>query len=192
MTKQELTTLLRSVGVNENTITAMENAYEMGVEQGRSEFVKNGDFEVSANGEVPLYVWQGDELKGEDKEGLWLGKEAEAKAMTLIADKQQELLAQKTDIEKQVTDKLTVLTETLALALTIYLAFPPKLPAIDVKALAKKAYTKTKKELQELRRTVSKENLKKGKEAFKYPMKPKELPTLPKPPEIPKLQIPKL
>lgn len=32
MTKQELTILLRSVGVNENTITAMENAYDMGVE----------------------------------------------------------------------------------------------------------------------------------------------------------------
>jgi flagellar biosynthesis/type III secretory pathway protein FliH len=30
MTKQEMTTLLRSVGVNENTITAMENAYELG------------------------------------------------------------------------------------------------------------------------------------------------------------------
>jgi hypothetical protein len=35
MTKQEMTTLLRSVGVNENTITAMENAYEMGVEAER-------------------------------------------------------------------------------------------------------------------------------------------------------------
>jgi hypothetical protein len=34
MTKTEMTTLLRSVGVNENTITAMENAYDMGVEQG--------------------------------------------------------------------------------------------------------------------------------------------------------------
>jgi hypothetical protein len=35
MTKTEMTTLLRSVGVNENTITAMENAYEMGMESGR-------------------------------------------------------------------------------------------------------------------------------------------------------------
>jgi len=34
MTKDEMTTLLRSVGVNENTVTAMENAYEMGFEQG--------------------------------------------------------------------------------------------------------------------------------------------------------------
>ena len=34
MTKSEMTTLLRSVGCDENTITAMENAYEMGFEQG--------------------------------------------------------------------------------------------------------------------------------------------------------------
>jgi hypothetical protein len=34
MTKHEMTTLLRSVGCDENTVTAMENAYEMGFEQG--------------------------------------------------------------------------------------------------------------------------------------------------------------
>jgi hypothetical protein len=34
MTKDEMSTLLRSVGCDENTITAMENAYEMGFEQG--------------------------------------------------------------------------------------------------------------------------------------------------------------
>jgi hypothetical protein len=32
MIKTEMTQLLRSVGVNENTVTAMENAYDMGVE----------------------------------------------------------------------------------------------------------------------------------------------------------------
>ena len=34
MTKDEMTTLLRSVNCDENTITAMENAYELGFEQG--------------------------------------------------------------------------------------------------------------------------------------------------------------
>jgi hypothetical protein len=34
MTKDEMTTLLRSVSCDENTITAMGNAYEMGFEQG--------------------------------------------------------------------------------------------------------------------------------------------------------------
>lgn len=120
------------------------------------------------------------------KDPEFIKKEAEAKAMTLVADKQQEVLAQKAEIEAQITEKLTILSDGLALALTIYLAFPPKLPAIDVKALAKKAYQKTKKEIRELRQKVSKENLKKGKEAYKYPMKPKEL-AIPKIPEIPKL-----
>jgi hypothetical protein len=34
MTKDEMSTLLRGVGCDENTITAMENAYEMGFEHG--------------------------------------------------------------------------------------------------------------------------------------------------------------
>ena len=34
MTKDEMAMLLRSVGTNENTVTAMENAYELGFEQG--------------------------------------------------------------------------------------------------------------------------------------------------------------
>jgi hypothetical protein len=118
----------------------------------------------------------------------YLAQSPQQAAQQYVAQ-QQELLAQKTDIENQVTEKLALLTETLALALTVYLAFPPKLPAIDVKALAKKAYAKTKKELQDLRQKVSKENLKKGKETFKYPMKPKEL-SIPKIPEIPKISLP--
>jgi len=32
MTKHEMVTLLRSVGVNETTITGMENAFDIGVE----------------------------------------------------------------------------------------------------------------------------------------------------------------
>jgi hypothetical protein len=40
MTKTEMTTPLRSVGVNENTITAMENAYELGVESGRETYMQ--------------------------------------------------------------------------------------------------------------------------------------------------------
>jgi hypothetical protein len=40
MTKHEMTTLLRSVGCDENTVTAMTNAYEMGVEHERDEIAK--------------------------------------------------------------------------------------------------------------------------------------------------------
>jgi len=34
MTKDEMITLLRSVNCDENTVTAMSNAYELGFEQG--------------------------------------------------------------------------------------------------------------------------------------------------------------
>ena len=34
MTKEEMITLLRSVNCDENTVTAMSNAYELGFEQG--------------------------------------------------------------------------------------------------------------------------------------------------------------
>ena len=57
MTKVEMVTLLRSVGVNENTVTAMENAFDLGVEHGRAEFRMTGD----RLGDMLLYTWQGDE-----------------------------------------------------------------------------------------------------------------------------------
>jgi hypothetical protein len=46
MTKQEMTILLRSVGVNENTITAMENAYEIGFEHGVKQSIEQGKAEI--------------------------------------------------------------------------------------------------------------------------------------------------
>jgi hypothetical protein len=46
MTKQEMTSLLRLVGVNENTITAMENAYEIGYEMGVKQGIEQGKAEI--------------------------------------------------------------------------------------------------------------------------------------------------
>jgi hypothetical protein len=40
MIKQELVTLLRSVGVDENTVTAMGNAYDIGYDAGAAEIIK--------------------------------------------------------------------------------------------------------------------------------------------------------
>jgi len=40
MMKQELVTLLRSVGVDENTVTAMSNAYDIGYDAGAAEIIK--------------------------------------------------------------------------------------------------------------------------------------------------------
>jgi len=37
VSKDELIALLRSVGVNENTVTAMTNAFDMGVEWAKNE-----------------------------------------------------------------------------------------------------------------------------------------------------------
>lgn len=37
MSKEELVALLRSVGVTENTVTAMTNAFDMGVEWAKNE-----------------------------------------------------------------------------------------------------------------------------------------------------------
>lgn len=48
MSKEELIVLLRSVGVDENTVTAMTNAYELGVEwqkqqQGEANIVRGSE-----------------------------------------------------------------------------------------------------------------------------------------------------
>lgn len=40
MMKSELETLLRSVGVDENTVTAMSNAYDIGYDAGAAEIIK--------------------------------------------------------------------------------------------------------------------------------------------------------
>jgi hypothetical protein len=75
----------------------------------------------------------------------------------------------------------------------------PKLPILDPKILAQLAYAKAKQEVADLRQKVSRENLKKSKEAFTFPMKPPtSIPKIPKIPELPKLpdiklpSIPKL
>jgi hypothetical protein len=103
-------------------------------------------------------------------------REAEAKAQTAVADKRQELLAQKTKIEAQTAEKILLLV-------TLYLAFPPKLPALNPKALAKKKQAEEKKESREEKQLQSKENVKKSKDVYTYPIKPtqseKSAPTAP-------------
>ena len=54
MTKTEMTKLVRSMGANENTITAMENAYEMGVEAEREACALMVEREWSSNQEKAL------------------------------------------------------------------------------------------------------------------------------------------
>ncbi len=56
MTKEELTALLRSVGCNENTVAAMENAFEMGAEDERKKRKDTETFGFDAG----VYVWLGE------------------------------------------------------------------------------------------------------------------------------------
>jgi hypothetical protein len=64
----------------------------------------------------------------------------------------------------------------------------PKLPILDPKFIAQLAYARAKQEVADFRQKLSKENLKKSKEAFTFPMKPSlTIPTIPKIPELPKL-----
>jgi len=57
MTKTEMTSLLRSVGVNENTITAMENTWEMGVEFERERiFTELHRMHENASGQHNYYL----------------------------------------------------------------------------------------------------------------------------------------
>jgi hypothetical protein len=64
----------------------------------------------------------------------------------------------------------------------------PKLFILDPKFIAQLAYARAKQEVADFRQKLSKENLKKSKEAFTFPMKPSlTIPTIPKIPELPKL-----
>lgn len=51
MTKEDLEMLLRSVGVDENTVTAMGNAYDIGYEHGRFSAYQGQMFVIKKPGE---------------------------------------------------------------------------------------------------------------------------------------------
>jgi len=57
MKKEDMVQVLRSVGVNENTITAMENAFEMGAEYMREQCAMVCDEEADDQDEHD--VWRG-------------------------------------------------------------------------------------------------------------------------------------
>lgn len=58
MTKEDMVQVLRSVGVNENTVTAMINAFDMGVEHEREMCAKVcDDIDVEYEGDHVLATW---------------------------------------------------------------------------------------------------------------------------------------
>lgn len=82
------------------------------------------------------------------------------------------------EIEEEVADKLKR-------ALELYVAFQmrripyPKLPVFDPKTVAWNAYLKIRNEISELKQKISKENLKKSREKFTYPITNVNKPTTP-------------
>lgn len=95
-------------------------------------------------------------------------KEAMARAQTLRADAEQ-LLQQKKEEE---LNKLKQRVEQAAGPFAPALGLVRKLPIRNPKHLASLAYEKAKQKIIDAKQKASKENLKKAKEAFTFPMKP--------------------
>lgn len=123
-------------------------------------------------------------------------KEAMAKAQTIRADAEV-MLQQKKEEE---INKLKEKVEQAAAPFSPLIGLFLKLPILDPKFIAWLTYQEAKLKIQELKQKASKENIKKSKEAFTFPMKKPtklelgQLPKLetPKIPEIPKLPTIKL
>lgn len=126
-----------------------------------------------------------------------LKKEALAQAQK-YRSQAEELIQQKKEEEiNKLKQRVEQVAGPFALAAGLFLS----LPIIDPKYLAYLAYEKAKQQIRELKQKASKENLKKSKEAFTFPMKPTvklelgqlpQLPEVPKIPEIPKITLPNL
>ena len=123
-----------------------------------------------------------------------LKKEAMARAQTIRSDAEQMLQQKKEEELNKVRDKVETAGSLVGAAVALYF----KLEITDPKFLANMAYMKAKEKVRELKQKASKENLKKSKEAFTFPMKPPikldlgELPkpTIPKIPDLPRIDLP--
>jgi hypothetical protein len=122
-------------------------------------------------------------------------KEAMAQAQQ-YRSQAEELVQQKKEEE---VNKLKQRVERVAGPLAPAVGLFLKLPITDAKFLAYTAYVEAKQKIRELKQKASKENLKKSKEAFTFPMKPPvkpelgqlpQVPQLPKIPEIPTINLP--
>lgn len=127
-------------------------------------------------------------------------KEAIARAQTIKADTEQLVQQRKEEELNKLKERAeNLVSPELISAAGLFIA----LPITDPKFLAWLAYQKAKQEVKNLKQKASKENLKKSKEAFTFPMKPPirlelgqlpqlEVPKIPEIPKIPKIEIPTL
>lgn len=113
--------------------------------------------------------------------------QAKAEAQKLKGELESKLQQEKDKKIEELKDKASVLAPLVVPGIALFL----KLPILDPKILATLAFLKAQQEFRELKQKASKENLKKAKENFTFPMKPPtSLGGIPKIPEVPK--IPKL
>lgn len=125
-------------------------------------------------------------------------KQLEAEFLTKKAEVQEYTLFVKDEAIETAKD-------TLAQLKTLKVPSLPKLPVIDVKTLQAVVIAKQLKELYKQKNKFGKENLKKGIDAYKFPLRAAELPSIKIPdipfgkvrlprtiPKLPKLSIPTL
>jgi hypothetical protein len=115
-----------------------------------------------------------------------LKKQAIAEAQKIRSQAEQMLQQKKEEEIAKLKDKVEKSAAPFAPLVGLFL----KLPIADPKFLAQLTYEKGKQKIRELKQKASKENLKKSKEAFTFPMKPPvrlELGQVPQVPEIPKI-----
>lgn len=111
-----------------------------------------------------------------------LKQQAKAEAQKIIGEKQNELQQLKEKKTEELKDKAAKLASLAVGAVSLFI----KLPILDPKLIATIAFLKAQKELREAKQKISKENLKKAKENFTYPIKPpKGIPKISKVPDIP-------
>lgn len=117
-----------------------------------------------------------------------LKKQAKAEAQKLRGEAEAKLQQAKDKKIEELKDKASALAPLAMAGVALFL----KLPVLDPKILATLAFLKAQEELRELKQKVSKENLKKAKENFTFPMKPPtslsgipKIPAVPKIPELP-------
>jgi hypothetical protein len=114
----------------------------------------------------------------------------------LLREKEAELLDKKAELDRLLLvgkDELIEEARSKLSSLSIPSnPFPIKLPPLEPKVLARVAMLKLMKEIRELRKKISKENITKGMTLYSYPINrkipiPPELPELPTIPDLPKL-----
>lgn len=122
------------------------------------------------------------------KDSELLKTQAKAEAQKIVGENVNKLQQEKENRTEELKDKVAAASSLIGRAASLFI----KAQMFDPKVAATLAFLKAQKELRELKQKVSKDNLKKAKENFTFPMKPPKapnVPEIPKPPNIPELPV---